>query len=192
MKKILSIFILSIVILSLGSTGCLSVKIGSGPDVTKIVNKPVYTIKVTGSDGIGTNAIPFKGNYWVDESVGDVNLKILEGGKLWPISGITPAEYTISGGFVSCYFRKDSKAGTLKVQILEGDKIVTESETTGNNQWVAAGTSDNQFDYWNMAAGGSRTIYTIKVFSDPSPGHWNPPLEDRKTVYSFFRAFLLT
>lgn len=154
MKKILSIFILSVIILSLGSTGCGSgVTIVSKPDVIT-----VYTIKVTGTDGI-----PFKGNYWVDESAQGILVKMIKSGKFMPISGTTPAEYTISGGFVSCYFETDTESGTLKVQILEGDKVVTESETTVPQWWVSAGTSDNQYDYMTIARGGALTVYTIKV-----------------------------
>ncbi len=151
MKKILSIFILSIIILSLGSTGC-GVTIVSKPDVIT-----VYTIKVTGTDGI-----PFKGNYWVDESVQDILFKMAKSGQFMPISGTTPAEYTISGGFVSCYFEADTKSGTLKVQILEGDKVVTESETTLPDWWVSAGTSHNEYDYSTMG-GAALTVSTIKV-----------------------------
>ncbi len=155
MKKILSIFILSVIILSLGSPGCVSVSIGSNPGVRTV---SVYTIKVTGTDGI-----PFKGNYWVDESAQGILVKMIKSGNFMPISGTTPAEYTISGWFVSCYFETDTESGTLKVQILEGDKVVTESETTVPQWWVSAGTSDNQYDYMTIARGGALTVYTIKV-----------------------------
>ena len=163
MKKGLSILILSVIILSLCCTGC-PVSINRGTDVTtdsKSGASSVYTIKVTGTDGL-----PFKGNYWVDESAQDQ--MSAWPGRDWPISGTTPAEYTISGGFVSCYFEISTKiiaeSGTLKVQILEGDKVVTESETTlPNFAWVAAGTSDNKDDYSSKAQFGELAVSTIKV-----------------------------
>jgi hypothetical protein len=47
------------------------------------------------------------------------------------VDGTTPAEYYIGNAeIVSCSFQKMNEYGTLKVEILKGDKVINSSYTT--------------------------------------------------------------
>lgn len=76
-----------------------------------------YTIKVTGSE-----KLKFSGHYSF----------IGTGGIPKPINieAVAPAEYKGNGVAAVCVFRKTTAEGTLKVEILKDDKVVSTSETT--------------------------------------------------------------
>ena len=75
-----------------------------------------FTIKVSGTSGL-----KFSGNYMVVTSGGGSTSK--------SVDGTVPAQYTIRGNIVSCVFQKQSEYGTLRVEIVKGGKIVSQSET---------------------------------------------------------------
>jgi len=76
-----------------------------------------YTIRVT-----GTEALKFSGHYSFAGTDGiprPVN-----------IDAVVPMEYKGKGMAAVCLFRKKTADGTLKVDILKDDKVVSTSETT--------------------------------------------------------------
>jgi hypothetical protein len=79
--------------------------------------KSDYTIKVTGSD-----QLQFSGHYTIARA-GNIPRPV-------EVKGTVPAEYKGKGAAAACVFRKVSTKGTLKVEILKGEKVVATSETT--------------------------------------------------------------
>jgi len=86
-----------------------------------------FTIKVSGTSGL-----EFSGSYMTVMAGGSSTSKSVE--------GTVPAEYNVSGSIVSCAFQKQSEGGTLKVTIIEGGKVVSESETSAAYGVVSAAT----------------------------------------------------
>ena len=79
-----------------------------------------YTIKVMGSP---INWLRFNGCYEIYTSQGELMSK--------SVSGIVPASYLIMDAVsISCVFQKESEDGTLKVEIVNGGKVVAKSETS--------------------------------------------------------------
>lgn len=75
-----------------------------------------YTIKVTGSD-----QLQFSGHYTI-ANTGQIP-------KPLQVKGAIPAEYKGKGVAAACVFRKTSVEGTLKVEILKEQQIVSSMET---------------------------------------------------------------
>jgi hypothetical protein len=75
-----------------------------------------YTIKATGSD-----KLQFSGHYTI---AGTEALP-----KPVQVTGTVPAEYKGKGVAAACVFRKTAVEGTLKVEILKGQAVVSSMET---------------------------------------------------------------
>lgn len=106
MKK----WVFLIIALSFLLCGCAGKNLGSS----------LYTIEVTGSP---TNWLRFDGCYEVYTSQGELISK--------SVSGVVPASYLIMDAeSISCVFQKKSEDGTLKVEIMNGDRVVAKSETS--------------------------------------------------------------
>lgn len=89
--------------------------------------KSNFTIRVS-----GTTALKFSGSYMTVTAGGSSTSKSVE--------GTVPAEYNVSGSIVSCSFQKQSEGGNLKVEIIKGGKVVSESETSAAYGVVSAAT----------------------------------------------------
>jgi len=87
---------------------------GCGDSMTGIESN--FIIKLTGTDGI-----KFSGNY---SFVGTGGVP-----KPMVVAGTIPAEYIGKGVTTVCFFQKTSEKGTLKVEILNAGKVVSESVT---------------------------------------------------------------
>ena len=87
---------------------------GCGDSMTGIESN--FIIKLTGTDGI-----KFSGNYSF-VGTGDVPKPMV-------VTGTIPFEYTGKGVTAVCFFRKTSEEGTLKVEILNARKVISESVT---------------------------------------------------------------
>ena len=86
-----------------------------------------FVIKVSGTSGL-----EFSGSYMVTMAGGESVSK--------SVDGIVPAQYTVRGTIVSCAFQKQSEAGTLRVEIAKGGKVVSESETSAAYGVVSVAT----------------------------------------------------
>lgn len=75
-----------------------------------------FTITISGTTGL-----KFKGHYAITAPVSDQNLQNVE--------GTVPAQYQGKGVMALCLFRKTSVAGSLKVEILKDEKVVTQGES---------------------------------------------------------------
>jgi hypothetical protein len=75
-----------------------------------------FTIKVSGTEGL-----KFKGHFAITDTAANPNLQNVE--------GKVPAQYQGKGLMALCLFRKTSPAGSLKVEIIKGEKVVTAGET---------------------------------------------------------------
>lgn len=89
--------------------------------------KPGFTIKVTGTDGL-----EFSGSYMVVTADGKTASKSVE--------GKVPTEYQVDGAMVSVSFQKKTEKGKLKVEILKGNKVMSESDTDAAYGLVSAST----------------------------------------------------
>ena len=56
------------------------------------------------------------------------------------VSGKTPAEYPVTGSMVSTSFQKQVELGRLRVEIMKGDTLAAESETSAVYGVVTAST----------------------------------------------------
>jgi hypothetical protein len=88
-------------------SGCSDGLLGMGSD---------FTIKVDGTEGL-----KFKGHFAITETPANPNLRNVE--------GKVPAQYKGKGLMALCLFRKTAPAGSLKVEIIKGEKVVTQGET---------------------------------------------------------------
>ncbi len=80
-----------------------------------------FTIRVSGTDGL-----EFSGEYGATLADGR-----MRGGKeSKSVDGIVPTEYSITADVVWCSFTKQSVDGTLKVEILKGNEVVSGSSTS--------------------------------------------------------------
>ena len=86
-----------------------------------------FTIKVSGTSGL-----EFSGSYMVVASGGQSTSK--------SVDGIVPAQYTVRGEIVSCSFQKQTEFGILRIEILKGSKVVSQSETSAAYGVVSAAT----------------------------------------------------
>lgn len=86
-----------------------------------------FTVRVSGTEGL-----KFNGSYMITTTEGKSESKSVE--------GTVPAEYTMKGNIVSVTFQKQAEAGVLKVEILQGDKVVAQSETSAAYGVVTAAT----------------------------------------------------
>jgi hypothetical protein len=75
-----------------------------------------FTIKVGGTEGL-----KFKGHFAITETPTNPNLQNVE--------GKVPAQYKGKGLMALCLFRKTAPAGSLTVEIIKGEKVVTQGET---------------------------------------------------------------
>ncbi len=75
-----------------------------------------FTIKVGGTEGL-----KFKGHFAITATVSNPNLQNVE--------GTVPALYQGKGLMALCLFRKTASAGSLKVEIIKDEKVVTQGET---------------------------------------------------------------
>jgi hypothetical protein len=75
-----------------------------------------FTIKVGGTEGL-----KFKGHFAITETPANPNLQHVE--------GKVPAQYKGKGLMALCLFRKTAPAGSLTVEIIKGEKVVTQGET---------------------------------------------------------------
>lgn len=75
-----------------------------------------FTIKVSGTPGLN-----FKGHYAISATVSNPNLQ--------NVAGTLPTQYEGKGLMALCLFRKTAPAGSLKVEILKGEKLVAQGET---------------------------------------------------------------
>lgn len=89
-----------------------------------------FIVKVTGTEGL-----KFNGSYMITTTEGKSESKSVE--------GTVPAEYTMKGNIVSVSFQKQAEAGDLKVEILQGDKVVAQSETSAAYGVVTVATPSN-------------------------------------------------
>ncbi|MCP4632378.1 MAG: hypothetical protein GY855_05590, partial [candidate division Zixibacteria bacterium] len=46
------------------------------------------------------------------------------------VDGVVPTEYSITADVVWCSFAKQSEGGTLKIEILKGKEVISESSTS--------------------------------------------------------------
>ena len=76
-----------------------------------------FTIKVCGTEGL-----KFSGHYSI------VGAKALPE----PVNahGVIPMEYSGKGAIALCSFRKLTEEGSLKIEILKNDMVISESETS--------------------------------------------------------------
>ena len=86
-----------------------------------------FTIQVTGTSGL-----KFSGNHMTTTTSGGSTGESVE--------GTVPATFKVSGNIVSCVFQKQSEDGRLKVSIIKGGQVVSESETTAAYGIASAAT----------------------------------------------------
>ena len=84
-----------------------------------IGNESDYTIRVSGTNGLGYN-----GTYMTLSSDGSSASRLVE--------GTVPAQYTVRGYIVSVVFQKQTEAGLLKVEILSNGSVIKSAETTAS------------------------------------------------------------
>ena len=98
----------------------------AGCDLSKDASSD-FIIKVCGTEGL-----KFSGHYSI------VGAKTL----LEPIDahGVIPMEYRGKGAIALCSFRKLTKEGTLRVEILKDGKAISESETSISYGFVSLKT----------------------------------------------------
>jgi hypothetical protein len=75
-----------------------------------------YTIKISGSD-----KLQFSGHYTI-AGTGAMPKPV-------QVKGAVPMEYKGKGMAAACVFRKTTAEGTMKVEIMKGQEIVSSSET---------------------------------------------------------------
>lgn len=101
--------------------------------ITGCDGNSVFTIKVSGTTGL-----EFSGSYLVTTSNGQSTSE--------PVAGTVPAEYSVTGtnritvSIVSVELQKQTEEGTLKVEILKGDEVIANSETTAPYAVVSVAT----------------------------------------------------
>ncbi|MDD2297631.1 MAG: hypothetical protein PHX79_07445 [Sphaerochaetaceae bacterium] len=89
-----------------------------------------FVVKVSGTEGAA-----FSGSYMTTTTEGQSESKSVE--------GTIPAEYNMKGNIVSVSFQKQAEAGDLKVEILQGDEVVAQSETSDAYGVVSVATPSN-------------------------------------------------
>ncbi len=99
-----------------------------------------YTIKVTGSD-----QLQFSGHYTI-AGTGKIPKPV-------EVKGNVPAEYKGKGAAAACVFRKITAEGTLKVEILKGEKVVASSETTAPYGIITLGKMPDKDSIINQILG---------------------------------------
>jgi hypothetical protein len=86
-----------------------------------------FTIRVSGTSGL-----KFSGSYMGVTAGGTSTSR--------SVDGIVPEEYSVEGTIVSCTFQKQSESGRLRVEIIKGGKVVSQSETSAAYGVVSAAT----------------------------------------------------
>lgn len=109
-------FVIPIVVLALW--GCGETFTGMESDMT---------IRVTGTPGLKV------GGHYAFVAAGEVP-------KTQNVDGTVPVEYRGRGLTALCLFRKTSADGTLKVEIIRGDKVIATSETQAPMGFVSLTT----------------------------------------------------
>lgn len=117
---ILGLFVLGVILSALGGNDTATTS-------TKEGDKAKFVIKLTGTDGL-----EFSGSYMVVTWDGKSVSK--------SVDGKVPTEYQVDGAMVSTSFQKKSESGSLKVEILKGDKVAAEGETDAAYGLVTAAT----------------------------------------------------
>jgi hypothetical protein len=103
MKRLILCFLLSIMFL-----------FGCGEGLKSMESD--YTIKISGSD-----KLQFSGHYTI-AGTGAMPKPV-------EVKGVVPMEYKDKGMAAACVFRKTNADGTMKVEIIKGQEIVSSSET---------------------------------------------------------------
>jgi hypothetical protein len=99
-----------------------------------------YTIKVTGSD-----QLQFSGHYTI-AGTGSIPRPV-------QVKGSIPMEYKGNGIAAACVFRKTSAEGTLKVEILKGQAVVSSMETTAPYGIITMGKMPDKGSIINQILG---------------------------------------
>ena len=99
-----------------------------------------YTIKVTGSD-----KLQISGHYTI-AGIGAMPKPI-------QVTGSVPTEYKGKGVAAVCVFRKTSTVGTLKVEILKGQEIVSSMETSAPYGIITLGKMPDKDSIINQILG---------------------------------------
>ena len=99
-----------------------------------------YTIKVTGSD-----RLQFSGHYTI-AGTGAMPKPV-------QVKGAVPAGYKGKGLATACVFRKTSAEGTLKVEILKGQEIVSSMETAAPYGIITLGKMPDKDSIINQILG---------------------------------------
>jgi thioredoxin reductase len=99
-----------------------------------------YTIKVTGA-----NQLQFSGHYTI-AGTGAMPKPV-------QVTGAAPAEYKGKGVAAACVFRKTSAEGTLKVEIMRGQEIVSSMETAAPYGIITLGKMPDKNSIINQILG---------------------------------------
>lgn len=110
-----------------------------------------FTVKISGTSGLVTDTTGLEfadtgGLQWTGTrsgvEFGGSCMAVKAGGSTTSttVQGVAPAEYSVRGTIVSCALQKKTKRGNLRVEIIKGDKIVSESETTAEYGVVSVAT----------------------------------------------------
>ena len=86
-----------------------------------------FTIKLSGSPGL-----KYSGSYMVVTAGGNSTSKTVDGS--------VPDQFNVSGTLVSTTFQKQGESGNLRVEIIKGGNVVSESETSAAYGVVSAAT----------------------------------------------------
>ena len=99
-----------------------------------------YTIKVSGSDQLQVS-----GHYTI-AGTGAIPMPV-------QVKGTVPVEYKGKGVAAACVFRKTSAAGTLKVEILKGQAVVSSMETAAPYGIITLGKMPDKDSIINQILG---------------------------------------
>jgi hypothetical protein len=99
-----------------------------------------YTIKVTGSDQLQVS-----GHYTI-AGTGSMPRPV-------QVKGAVPMEYKGNGIAAACVFRKTSAEGTLKVEILKGQAVVSSMETAAPYGIITLGKMPDKDSIINQILG---------------------------------------
>jgi len=81
----------------------------------------------------GTTGLQFSGSYMVMTFGGQVTSK--------SVDGTVPSQYSVAGTMVSAVFQKQTKSGTLMVEILRNGRVLSSSDTTAAYGVVSVATN---------------------------------------------------
>jgi len=99
-----------------------------------------YTIKVSGSD-----KLQFSGHYTI-AGTGSIPMPV-------QVKGTVPMEYKGKGVAAACVVRKTSAEGTMKVEILKGQAVVSSMETAAPYGIITLGKMPDKDSIINQILG---------------------------------------